>query len=337
MFYFYLFLKFSYSIISYKNISLTKGESIEFDPSENLTNFFFFNSNISGILSNDENETKITQKSFSVSDSNSLKVNSNITGFSWILNSSFCPRKIYELSTQQLLYLQAQYPKREEENDFSCIFFNNQSPKGTISISIFGEETTAEVYSTNEDGELIEIASCADGNKNNIKIQYPFFLKIGYLPALAELFIDLDLDDVSKDNQCYSLPIARYSEEFNGFDPYKFGQITMLCTDRDSWRKGVYLLIIVVLIAVIVAVVILYLCCKDKFQSCIEKCCSKCKKDNASDQNEPCHLCCKYKCDCNKFQSCIEKCCCKFKKDTASDQNDLRNVPLYSFDGAHIV
>ena len=280
---FSLFITFISSIISFQNVSFSKGDKMEFDELDNLTHFFFFNSDISGILSNSENSTRVTSKVFSVSDTDSLTLDSNVSGFYWVLNSTFCQSKIYELSTQQLLYLQAQYPKLEPENDDSCIFYNNKSPRGKLSFSIFGGKTTATIYSTSEDGELTEIGRCDDGTIHDVNIENPFFIKIGKLPDNAEFYIDLALDNATEDAECYSVPIMRYSKGYNGLDSYKFGQITMLCTDTESRQKGIYLIVVAFLVLVLVICVIVFLCFKDKIRNL--SCCSKSNSAVAQEDN----------------------------------------------------
>ena len=250
----------------FENFSYSEGEVIDFEEDSNITTLFFFDNPFSGFFTNNTNSTEITGRTFSSDSYGSLKLNNNVTGFVWRINSSICPGKLYEVRTEQLLNMQILFPKRQEENDNSCLFFNNKAPKGKISIGLFGDDSSFTVYS-NENQTLEIKAHQTDGQANKIQLTEPFFLKLGLLPRDSQLFLDVEMDDQISGSPCYSSPISRFYGIENITSGFIFDQTTIMCTNKEMKTIGSYLIYVVLAIFFIILAVIIYLLLRDSNRS----------------------------------------------------------------------
>ena len=248
---------------NYENFSLLAGDGIEFDPTDNTTSVLFFNQSISAILSANKTETEIKGYSFSLQQVDSITFTTNARGFMWKLNSSICSGKIYEFSTEQLLYFRTQFTKKQTENEFSCLFFNNPSPSGKLTFSLFGDQSEASLYTYDDNNTLQVNTTTMDSAAKGVLFDKPFFIQIGTLETSSQFFIDLSLDIDLNGVDCISEPIQYYYGLSNFTSEFSYVQSTLACTNQVNYKEGwiAILFILVVLILIIVVFIVVKITC----------------------------------------------------------------------------
>lgn len=232
------------SFINFSNLSLNAGDTLNLSPKEGYSSYFFLENNNTLSCVINGSTTDVIGNSFFTENISSIQAATNTSVYYWEINSSFCQGPVYQLSTEQLMYIQTTYIKQASANDNSCLFFSNFDPYGEMAISFYGQSSSLSIYYVDSNNTVKLHDKCSNSKCKKLKFEgKPFLIRLESVKEFTDLDIDISLDSYFPSVSCSNSPIAHYTSDQCTKDSYYFTDITYMCSNLHFMKIGKIILL----------------------------------------------------------------------------------------------